>query len=376
MVGAAGQPGGGRPPLRLHPLAHPAGGRPPLGRARSCSGRAEPESDRAGRAAASAGRHHAQPRRPAGVPGRRGRPEDVDAAATALREATEEVGLDPATATVVATLPRLWIPVSGFVVTPVLAWWHAPAPGGPGGPGRGGAGWSGCPWRNWSIPANRVRVRHPSGYIGPAFDVRGMLVWGFTAGILNTLLDLGGWSRPWDENRVQDLRRPDPPPDLVTLTRDRTCVVSGTVAVRCAACPAAWLTSFCSLMIIVFAINGYRQGFLVGALSFVGFFGGALVGLQLAPLFVAAVDSPAARVDHLADRRLRSGPGRSGRRGLGRAPAAPGNRQPHRPSPRRRRRPGRLDPGAAAGGLDDRRSAGLLAETIGRGALCPARCSL
>jgi S1-C subfamily serine protease len=38
------------------------------------------------------------------------------------------------------------------------------------------------------------------------------------------------------------------------------------------------------LLVAVFAINGYRQGFLVGLLSFVGFFGGALLGLQLGPL--------------------------------------------------------------------------------------------
>ncbi|MER7275820.1 MarP family serine protease [Dactylosporangium sp. NPDC000244] len=38
------------------------------------------------------------------------------------------------------------------------------------------------------------------------------------------------------------------------------------------------------LLMVMFAINGYRQGFLVGLLSFVGFFGGALLGLQLGPL--------------------------------------------------------------------------------------------
>jgi S1-C subfamily serine protease len=38
------------------------------------------------------------------------------------------------------------------------------------------------------------------------------------------------------------------------------------------------------LLMIVFAINGYRQGFVVGLLSFVGFFGGAAIGLQLGPL--------------------------------------------------------------------------------------------
>ena len=46
-------------------------------------------------------------------------------------------------------------------------------------------------------PANRMRVRHPSGWIGPAFSVRGMLVWGFTAGVIVTLLEMGGWARPW-----------------------------------------------------------------------------------------------------------------------------------------------------------------------------------
>ena len=50
-----------------------------------------------------------------------------------------------------------------------------------------------------------MRVRHPSGFVGPAFDVRGLLVWGFTAGIINTLLDLAGWTIPWDEGRVIDL---------------------------------------------------------------------------------------------------------------------------------------------------------------------------
>lgn len=49
-------------------------------------------------------------------------------------------------------------------------------------------------------------------------------------------------------------------------------------------------------LIITFAVNGYRQGFLVGGLSFVGFFGGALGGLQLAPLAAGRLDSPVARV--------------------------------------------------------------------------------
>ncbi|MBO4162069.1 MULTISPECIES: MarP family serine protease [Micromonospora] len=38
------------------------------------------------------------------------------------------------------------------------------------------------------------------------------------------------------------------------------------------------------LLMLVFAISGYRQGFVIGALSFSGFFLGALIGLQLGPL--------------------------------------------------------------------------------------------
>jgi len=131
-------------------------------------------------------------------------PEDADAAATALREAHEEVGLDPGSAEVLALLPDLYIPVSSFVVTPVLAWWRRPHPVSPRQPEEV-AHVARLPILELVEPANRIRVRHPSGWIGPAFQVRGMLVWGFTAGVISTLLDMAGWSRPW---------RPGPPVDL------------------------------------------------------------------------------------------------------------------------------------------------------------------
>jgi 8-oxo-dGTP pyrophosphatase MutT (NUDIX family) len=150
--------------------------------------------------AATLRNHAGQPAFPGGAAD----PEDVDAPATALREATEEVGLDAGTTTLVATLPRLWIPVSGYVVTPVLAWWHAPHPVAPVDLGEV-ARVERLPISELVDPANRVRVRHPSGYIGPAFQVRDLLVWGFTAGIINTLLELAGWTRPWDPDRIVDL---------------------------------------------------------------------------------------------------------------------------------------------------------------------------
>jgi 8-oxo-dGTP pyrophosphatase MutT (NUDIX family) len=57
------------------------------------------------------------------LPGGRVEEGDADAAAAALREAAEEVGLDPVAAEVrvVGELETFWIPVSDYRVTPVLA---------------------------------------------------------------------------------------------------------------------------------------------------------------------------------------------------------------------------------------------------------------
>lgn len=144
--------------------------------------------------------HAGQPAFPGGA----AEPADPDLAATALREAEEEVGLDPASVTVLARLPRLWIPVSDFVVTPVLAWWHRPHRVHPRQPEEV-AHVARLPIAELVEPANRLRVRHSSGWIGPAFQVRGMVVWGFTAGVLATLLEMAGWAVPWPQDRITDL---------------------------------------------------------------------------------------------------------------------------------------------------------------------------
>lgn len=130
---------------------------------------------------------------------------DGDAVAAALREASEETGLDPAGVRVLATLPALFLPPSGFVVTPVLAWWREPSPVSVVDP-REVASVHRTPLAELVEPANRFRVRHPSsGYVGAAFEVAGLLVWGFTAGLLDHLLRLAGWERPWDTSVVRDL---------------------------------------------------------------------------------------------------------------------------------------------------------------------------
>lgn len=56
-------------------------------------------------------------------PGGSAEPDDEDLEATALREAAEEVALDPLAAgvRVIGRLERFWIPVSNFEVTPVVA---------------------------------------------------------------------------------------------------------------------------------------------------------------------------------------------------------------------------------------------------------------
>jgi S1-C subfamily serine protease len=49
-------------------------------------------------------------------------------------------------------------------------------------------------------------------------------------------------------------------------------------------------------LLLIFAFNGYRQGFVVGLFSFAGFFSGALVGLQLGPLIADNFSSDGSRV--------------------------------------------------------------------------------
>jgi 8-oxo-dGTP pyrophosphatase MutT (NUDIX family) len=126
--------------------------------------------------------------------------EDADAVAAALREAREETGLDPAGVTVMRSLPQIWLPPSGFTVTPVLGWWHCPGPIAAQDP-REVARAMRVPIADLADPVNRVTVVHPLGFRGPGFQVVDMLVWGFTGMILDRLLFLGGWARPWPNER-------------------------------------------------------------------------------------------------------------------------------------------------------------------------------
>jgi 8-oxo-dGTP pyrophosphatase MutT (NUDIX family) len=149
-------------------------------------------------------RHAGQPAFPGGAI----EPADHGPVGAALREAAEEVGVDPAGVDVLAVLPQLYIERSGFRVTPVLAWWRQPSPLA----AADGEIVSAARVRlaDLADPANRLSVRHPSGAAGPAFRAHGMLVWGFTALLVDRLLALGGWERPWDTGREEDL-----PPEVL-----------------------------------------------------------------------------------------------------------------------------------------------------------------
>jgi 8-oxo-dGTP pyrophosphatase MutT (NUDIX family) len=131
-------------------------------------------------------------------------PEDASSTATALREAEEEVGLKTETVDVLAELPALYLPPSGFVVTPVLAHWREPHEVGVVDEAEV-AGVQRVGITDLADPANRFTVRHPSGFAGPGFAADGLFVWGFTAGLLDRLLRLAGWEHPWNRDLVRPL---------------------------------------------------------------------------------------------------------------------------------------------------------------------------
>lgn len=130
--------------------------------------------------------------------------DDGGPVAAALREAVEETGLPTADVQVLGTLPELWLPPSGFCVTPVVGWMPEPAPVRVNDV-REVARVQWLPLDALLDPRHRFTTRHPSGFVGPAFDVDGLFIWGFTAGLLSRLLDVAGMTVPWNADRVEPL---------------------------------------------------------------------------------------------------------------------------------------------------------------------------
>lgn len=139
-------------------------------------------------------------------PGGGADPGDDYPVGTALREAQEEAGVDPAGVRVLGTLPELFLGPSDNLVVPVVAWWDEPSEVVVGDP-QEVARVARVPLAELTDPANRYRLRHSSGFMGPAFAVADMEVWGFTAGVLDAILEASGLARPWDQ---RDVRSMDP----------------------------------------------------------------------------------------------------------------------------------------------------------------------
>ena len=146
-------------------------------------------------------RHHAGQ---VALPGGRAEEADDTIVDTALREAREEVGLDRGLVTVRGVLPTAHVAASQSDVTTVVATW-----GGEGAVGVVDPAEVALVQRvrlaDLANPAARATTRHPSGYRGPAFVLPDLFGWGFTAHVLESLLDRGGWSRPWDRERVVEI---------------------------------------------------------------------------------------------------------------------------------------------------------------------------
>ncbi|MGE2732693.1 NUDIX hydrolase [Mycolicibacterium vaccae] len=153
---------------------------------------------------ASTLRHHAGQ---AAFPGGAADPEDHGPVHTALREATEETGIDATRLQPLVTLEKMFIPPSGFHVVPVLA--YSPDPGPVGVVDAGETALvARVPVRAFVNPENRIMVYRKENSrqtAGPAFLLNEMLVWGFTGQVISAMLDVAGWVTDWDTDAVYEL---------------------------------------------------------------------------------------------------------------------------------------------------------------------------
>lgn len=135
--------------------------------------------------------------------------QDADATACAIRETQEETGVDPRGIIPIGQLPVLPLPVSNFQVTPIVGWWQHPDDN--------EMVTTEEATRVFRVPVGdlvnpKLRVtamatdRSQKQRFGtPAFTVGGTLVWGFTAMILDRVLELLGWAEPWDPRYKIDI---------------------------------------------------------------------------------------------------------------------------------------------------------------------------
>ena len=153
---------------------------------------------------ASTLRHHAGQ---AAFPGGAADPGDTGPIHTALREANEETGIDASRLQPLTTLEKMFIPPSGFHVVPVLAYSADPGPVAVVDESET-AIVARVPVRAFINPENRIMVYRKANtrrFAGPAFLLNEMLVWGFTGQVIAAMLDVAGWSQPWNTDDVREL---------------------------------------------------------------------------------------------------------------------------------------------------------------------------
>ncbi len=126
---------------------------------------------------------------------------DSTIAATAVREAQEEVGVDPREVRVLGLLPQTLQTAIGTRVAVVIGEWS-------------GESNLRCadefevsevfrvPLAELAAKNNRVTAKAYGQLVGPAFLVAGHFIWGFTGYTIAKVLQLTGWDEPWNEQRT------------------------------------------------------------------------------------------------------------------------------------------------------------------------------
>lgn len=136
-------------------------------------------------------------------PGGKIDPEDAGPVDAALREATEETGLERHRVTSLAVFDAVTTGGSLKRVRPVVAYAADPGEVYPASEVETDDVFF-VPLRDLVAPENRITVGW-RGWTGPAFHVGCYLVWGFTGVLLSVVLEFGGWARPYDEDTVHSL---------------------------------------------------------------------------------------------------------------------------------------------------------------------------
>lgn len=163
---------------------------------------------------------------------------------TALRESMEECAIDPDGVRILGRLPASSLAVTAFAVTPVVGVWDSTVPlelvadpvevadiyaipvsalVDPA--NRGSWAWTSevaaMAWRAENGGARMERVARIDGdgleqtrvarsaqqiqHTGPTFVYGDLVIWGFTAMLLDGLLELAGWAQPWNRDRVIEI---------------------------------------------------------------------------------------------------------------------------------------------------------------------------